>query len=200
VEETEDFDSFYAAAFPRLVGQLALVTGDRHEAEDVVQKAMARAARWARLRAYDTPEAWVRRVAFNLAVSGHRRARRRLAALLRLGPPAPVPPVSVEVLALAEALQELADGYSRTASSPGPAAARRRGRSRRRRTAALVVLAGVVAVAVAAGLVPTLQATRPARPRPTPAPTLQSPGSTAWFRPTHVPSGYRRVVDKKSGG
>ena len=108
VEETEDFDSFYAAAFPRLVGQLALVTGDRHEAEDVVQEAMARAAsRWTRLGAYEAPEAWVRRVAFNLAVSGHRRARRRLAALLRLGPPAPVPPVSVDALALADALQEL---------------------------------------------------------------------------------------------
>lgn len=108
MEEIEDFDSFYTAAFPRLVGQLGLVTGDRHEAEDVVQEAMARAAlRWARLRAYDAPEAWVRRVAFNLAVSGHRRARRRLGALLRLGPPAPVPPVSVDALALAEALREL---------------------------------------------------------------------------------------------
>jgi RNA polymerase sigma-70 factor, ECF subfamily len=108
VEETEDFDSFYEAVFPRLVGQLGVVTGDPHEAEDVVQEAMARAAsRWARLRAYDAPEAWVRRVAFNLAVSGHRRTRRRLAALLRLGPPAPVPPVSVDALALADALQGL---------------------------------------------------------------------------------------------
>jgi RNA polymerase sigma-70 factor, ECF subfamily len=104
VEETEDFDSFYAAAFTRLVGQLAVVTGDQHEAEDVVQEAMARAAsRWPRLRSYEAPEAWVRRVAFNLAVSGHRR----VAALLRLGPPAPVPPVSVDALALADAIQEL---------------------------------------------------------------------------------------------
>ena len=108
VAATEDFDSFYAAVFPRLVGQLALVTGDPHEAEDVVQEAMARAApRWGRLGAYDSPEAWVRRVAFNLAVSGHRRARRRRDALRRLGPPAPVPPVSVEALALAQALQTL---------------------------------------------------------------------------------------------
>ena len=50
MEGTEDFDSFYGAVFARLVGQLAVVTGDRHEAEDVVQEAMARAAsRWARL-------------------------------------------------------------------------------------------------------------------------------------------------------
>jgi RNA polymerase sigma-70 factor (ECF subfamily) len=108
VDASEDFDGFYTAVFARLVGQLALVTGDLYEAEDVVQEAMARAAsRWARLRAYHAPEAWVRRVAFNLAVSGHRRTRRRLAALLRLGPPAPVPPVSVDALALAEALQQL---------------------------------------------------------------------------------------------
>ena len=46
-------------------------------------------------------------MAFNLAVSSHRRARRRMAALLRLGPPAPVPPVSVDALALADALQGL---------------------------------------------------------------------------------------------
>lgn len=104
----EDFDGFYAAVFARLVGQLALVTGDLHEAEEVVQEALARAVpRWARLRAYDMPEAWVRRVALNLAVSHHRQARRRLSALLRLGPPPLVPPVSADSLALAEALRAL---------------------------------------------------------------------------------------------
>src|SRR6266540_695030 len=80
----EDFDGFYAAVFARLVGQLTLVTGNLHEAEEVVQEALARAVpRWARLRAYDVPEAWVRRVALNLATSHHRQARRRLAAALR---------------------------------------------------------------------------------------------------------------------
>src|SRR6266498_3172831 len=52
----EDFDGFYAAVFARLVGQLTLVTGNLHEAEEVVQEALARAVpRWARLRAYDAP-------------------------------------------------------------------------------------------------------------------------------------------------
>jgi RNA polymerase sigma-70 factor (ECF subfamily) len=79
--------------------------------EDVVQEALARASmRWTRLRAYDAPEAWVRRVALHLAADRARRGRRRLAALRRLGPPAPTPPVQVEDLALLEALRGLSIG------------------------------------------------------------------------------------------
>jgi hypothetical protein len=97
---------------------------------------------------------------------------------------------------LRDRLQELADGYARVVVPPGPAAARRRGRDRRRRTAAAVVLAGVLVVALAAGLRPVLTAPRSPGPigPPPPAP-LQPPRSTAWFRPTHVPDGYRRSVD-----
>jgi RNA polymerase sigma-70 factor (ECF subfamily) len=82
----DDFEDFYQASYPRLVGQLTVMTGSLEDAEDAVQEAFARAStRWARLRAYDAPEAWVRRVALNLATSGLRRARRQLAALGRLG-------------------------------------------------------------------------------------------------------------------
>jgi len=64
----DDFEDFYQANYPRLVGQLTVVTGSLEDAEDAVQEAFARAStRWARLRAYDVPEAWVRRVALNLA-------------------------------------------------------------------------------------------------------------------------------------
>jgi RNA polymerase sigma-70 factor (ECF subfamily) len=81
----QDFAAFYASAFSRLVGQVFLVTGDLRDAEDLVQEAMARAsARWGRLRTYDVPEAWVRRVAMNLAADLRRRSRRRLAAMTRL--------------------------------------------------------------------------------------------------------------------
>lgn len=107
----DDFAAFYASVFARLVGQLRVVTGDLQEAEDVVQEALARAStRWARLRAYDVPEAWVRRVALNLAADRARRSRRRLAALRRLGPPVPAPAVQVEDLALLEALRGLSIG------------------------------------------------------------------------------------------
>jgi len=58
----QEFGEFYQAVFGRLVGQLVLVIGDLHEAEDIAQEALARAAaRWSRLRDYDVPEAWVRR-------------------------------------------------------------------------------------------------------------------------------------------
>src|SRR6266516_707702 len=106
-----DFAAFYAGAFARLVGQLLLVTGNLPEAEDVVQEAFARAtSHWSRLRDYDVPEAWVRRVAINLAADRARRGRRWFAALARLGPAEPVPPVRVEDLALLEALRALPMG------------------------------------------------------------------------------------------
>ena len=108
----DDFDAFYAASYGRLVGQLAAVTGNQAEAEDVVQEAFVRAAgRWRRLRDYEQPEAWVRRVAMNLATSALRRAARRTRALVRLGPPPAVPALSVDDLAVAEALRALPVGY-----------------------------------------------------------------------------------------
>ncbi len=74
-----DFDAFYRGAYERLVGQLYAVTGNLADAEDVVQEAFARASvRWRRVRALDRPEAWVRRVALNLAIDQARRLRGRL--------------------------------------------------------------------------------------------------------------------------
>ena len=105
-----EFEELYTSAFGRLVGQLFLVTGDLHEAEEVVQEAFTRAAgRWPRLREYDVPEQWVRRVAINLATDGRRRVRRRLAVLAQLDAEAAavVPPISVDGLAVAAALATL---------------------------------------------------------------------------------------------
>jgi RNA polymerase sigma-70 factor, ECF subfamily len=108
VADDQEFEAFYEAVFVRLVGQLGPVTGDLAEAEDLVQEALARAsARWSRLRAYDVPEAWVRRVALNLATDRTRRLRRKLAALARIGPPPVVLPISDDALAVAAALRTL---------------------------------------------------------------------------------------------
>ncbi|MFK8910397.1 SigE family RNA polymerase sigma factor [Streptomyces sp. YS-3] len=73
----DEFEEFYAHSVTRLVGQLYLMTGDLHEAQDVVQEAFVRAwGRRAKLLREAGPEAWVRTVAWRLAVSRWRRGRR----------------------------------------------------------------------------------------------------------------------------
>jgi RNA polymerase sigma-70 factor (ECF subfamily) len=80
---TTNFTDLYTTSFARLVGQVTVVTTDRDAAEDAVQEAFGRLwKRWESLSAYDRPEAWVRRVAINLAISRWRRLRR----LRPLGP------------------------------------------------------------------------------------------------------------------
>jgi RNA polymerase sigma-70 factor, ECF subfamily len=104
----DSFAAFYTASYQRLLGQLFAVTGDLAEAENHLQEAYARAfARWAQVHAYDHPEAWVRRVALNLAAIAARRLRRRAAALLRLGPPPAAPELSPQLLDLYQALRAL---------------------------------------------------------------------------------------------
>jgi len=104
----DDFGDFYQASYPRLVGQLTVLTGNLEDAEDAVQEAFARAStRWVRLRAYDAPEAWVRRVALNLATSGLRRTRRQLAALARMRTATAEPPRSTDRLAIEAGLRRL---------------------------------------------------------------------------------------------
>lgn len=75
------FDEFYAASFRRLVGQLYAMTGNLSEAEDAVQEAYARAwQRWDTVSGYGAPEAWIRTVAYRIAVSAGRKAKNRLLA------------------------------------------------------------------------------------------------------------------------
>ncbi|GGN88384.1 RNA polymerase sigma24 factor [Actinoplanes lobatus] len=78
------FDEVYAAHFADLTVQLFAYFGDRQEAQDVVQEAFCRAfTRWKRISTYEDPVAWIRRVAWNLAVSRWRRARTALRFLRR---------------------------------------------------------------------------------------------------------------------
>jgi RNA polymerase sigma-70 factor (ECF subfamily) len=101
------FEEFYAGNYGRFVVQVYAVTGSLAEAEDAVQEAFARAsAHWGRVGNYDSPEAWVRRVALNVAFTGLRRARRVVEVLARAQPPAP-PPLPAESLELVEALKAL---------------------------------------------------------------------------------------------
>jgi RNA polymerase sigma-70 factor (ECF subfamily) len=73
----DGFDEFYRSSRDRLAVQVAALTGDPSEALDHVQEAFVRAwARWSRVSGLDDPEGWVRRVAYHLAISRFRRARR----------------------------------------------------------------------------------------------------------------------------
>jgi RNA polymerase sigma-70 factor, ECF subfamily len=102
------FEEFFAATYGRLVGLLFAFLHDRAQAEDAVQDAFATALlRWPVLRGYHDPEAWVRRVAFRRAIDHHRRTARQLRALLRLGPPPSLPPVSADHIDLVRALRKL---------------------------------------------------------------------------------------------
>lgn len=106
--DEEAFDAFYAGSVGRLIGQLYAMTGDRAEAQDVVQEAFVRA--WEhrhRLEADGAPEAWVRTVAWRLAVSRWRRVRTALSFARRQGPPPNVPPPDTHHVLLVQALRQL---------------------------------------------------------------------------------------------
>ena len=78
-----DFDEFVIGRSPALLRTAMLLTGDRHDAEDLVQSALLRVARhWSRAR--DNPEAYCRRVLVNLAYDRSRYRKRRPE---QLGPP-----------------------------------------------------------------------------------------------------------------
>jgi RNA polymerase sigma-70 factor (ECF subfamily) len=110
--DAEGFEAFYRATYSRVVTQVLMLVGNRQDAEEIVQEALTRAlTRWTRIRDYDVPEQWVRRVAFNLAKTQHRQLRRRMAALVRHGPPDDLPDVSIGTVALVQALAKISANY-----------------------------------------------------------------------------------------
>lgn len=93
-----DFAEFYAASFGPLTAQLYAFVGDHPEAQDLVQEAMCRAfARWRTVSTFDDPVAWVRRVAWNLAISRWRRARILLRWQRDLAAPSEAVPADIDV-------------------------------------------------------------------------------------------------------
>lgn len=73
-----DFAEWVAARGPSLLRLAYLLTGNRAEAEDVVQDALSRALpRWSRISSLEDPDAYVRRMVINAHTSWWRRFRRR---------------------------------------------------------------------------------------------------------------------------
>ncbi|WP_370111823.1 SigE family RNA polymerase sigma factor [Streptacidiphilus sp. MAP12-33] len=73
-----DFDAFASARWRRLVRTAHLLTGDHHEAEDLVQLTLAKAyPHWNRIRRLDSPDAYLHRALVNNSLTRHRRRRAR---------------------------------------------------------------------------------------------------------------------------
>lgn len=100
-----DFDAFFLAALPAVLRLAQRMTGDRTAAEDVAAEAFARAfARWDRVGTVAYREAWVMKVAANLAIDLVRRRRPALPS----GPVAPDPAGEVAVrVTMVQALRSL---------------------------------------------------------------------------------------------
>jgi RNA polymerase sigma-70 factor (sigma-E family) len=73
-----EFERFAAIHADGLLRSAYLMSGDRGEAEDLVQECLLRLARrWPRVRSLEHPGAYARRVLFNLALDGGRKRTRR---------------------------------------------------------------------------------------------------------------------------
>lgn len=81
-----DFDDLYRWHWRPVVALVYGLSGSRAGAEELAQDAFLAAHRhWDRVRDYDDPGAWVRRVAVNLAVSSLRRRAAEARAMARAG-------------------------------------------------------------------------------------------------------------------
>ena len=77
-KDEESFAWFFTSEYPQVVRLLTVVVTDPAAAEDVAQEAFIRLHRhWSRISRYESPEAWVRRVALNRAFSWRRREQHR---------------------------------------------------------------------------------------------------------------------------
>lgn len=73
----DSFAEFVSARWPSLYRTAYLLTGNRHEAEDLLQTALANTyVAWGRIRDRGATEAYVRRALVNLASRGWRRRDR----------------------------------------------------------------------------------------------------------------------------
>lgn len=83
VAPADEFEALFAHEYGPLVRTLFLLTGSSWEAEDLAQEALARVyERWDRVRAMESPMAYLYTVAVNL----HRRRLRRLVRRVVLQP------------------------------------------------------------------------------------------------------------------
>lgn len=87
-----DFDAWVTARGPGLLRLAYVLTGNKADAEDVVQDALSRALpRWSRISSVQDPDAYVRRMVVNAHTSWWRKFRRREHPVAELVPAGEVP-------------------------------------------------------------------------------------------------------------
>jgi len=83
--DVDTVETLFRAHYTRLVRALTLVSGSREAAADAVQEAFVKAhLQWPRIRRYDDPVGWIRRIAINRLRDDHRRSIRKQRAVDRL--------------------------------------------------------------------------------------------------------------------
>lgn len=114
VRSESEFIALYESRFSELAAQVYAYTSDASEAQDLVQEAFLRAwQRWDTIGGYDEPLAWIRRVAWNLATSRHRRNAVARRFLQRAQAPEPHPGMSPDHVALVAALRQVPEKQRR---------------------------------------------------------------------------------------
>jgi len=130
-ERAPSFEGFYESNFRRIFTALCLVTGNRHEAEEIAQDAFLRVfERWDRVGTLDDPEGYLFRVSMNVFRNRYRRASLALRRVLSLAPEETDDLATVE--ARDEVIRLLRASYP---SSVLPSCSRRSWTTRRRRQA-----------------------------------------------------------------
>jgi RNA polymerase sigma-70 factor, ECF subfamily len=109
-----EFSGLYRSRFTDLAAQLYAFTGDASETHDLVQEAFLRAwQRWDTIGRYEDPVGWVRRVAWNLAMSRHRRLRLLRRWADRSPPTAVAASIEPDRVALVAALRKVPEQLRR---------------------------------------------------------------------------------------
>lgn len=117
--DRDDFDRLYRETYTRVRYMLQAIVRDPVAAEDCAQEAFVKAFQaWGTWKGDAPAEAWLHRIALNVATSYHRRERLREVGetIRRIGRPADHSPreTSVEML---DALRRLPPGCSRVSVS-----------------------------------------------------------------------------------
>ncbi len=103
-EHEAEFDDFFASAYPAIVRSAALVVGDQEVARELAQDAFVKALLdWRRVRTYEHPQAWVRKVVFRMAL----RAQRSAVPHELVAPPVIDDPVDVDLMSAIGALPRM---------------------------------------------------------------------------------------------